>query len=147
MDMDNPYIYAAPKTESINYYLIFLIVLVGVTLGNLLSNWVTANIAAHQAKQMLLVASQEFETQSQIWQQQAQQEAARLSKFNDQQKEAATAKRTRDATGQALWRTCMEWSEAAMQLKSQTAYNGSKSHCQRYETYVKTGKLTPEFQH
>lgn len=139
--------YPKRQTEGINYFLLFAVIFSAVLLANLLSTWIAAHVAARGIEQVAQQLESDLNRELQVLAAQAQHRSTQLALEREQQQEAIKTKRTRDATGTDLWRTCMEWSEAAVSLKSRTALEGSKAHCKRYETYIKTGRLTKEIQH
>lgn len=125
--------------EPLSYVVLFFVILLGVAAGNLLSNWITARIAAYQMEKAAAAATQfmsnELKRSSEAMQAltrkvQAEAEAKRLM---DQRNRAASP------LGQILSRQCDDWRGAYQQFKSDSARIEMNRHCGRYAAYVETG--------
>lgn len=127
--------------EPISYLALLFIIVIGVTGGNLLSNWITAQVAAYAMQQAAGEASRLMREQAGR-SAAAQQEMAR--RFEGQQREQlqrARQSRAMDPTGRSLAQQCGDWSRAFEQFKSQSAQMERDKHCLRYESYLETGTL------
>ncbi len=121
------------------YVKLFVVVLLAVTGGNLLSNWITARAVEYQ----LEVAASEATAR-------LKQEAARLQQATaaaqaQSQKEAAAfaarvqQARREDKLGVKLGQACAEWTKANQELQSYTTRTEQEKACARLNAYVQSG--------
>ncbi len=118
-------------SATVNYLVLLLVIVIGVAAGNLLSNWLAAQIDAYRGHPA--AGSAKGRTG-------AAQEGTRIPMPSDAFR-AQQEQRRRDRDGVRLGQTCEEWRQAATQLKSETARDEMKKHCGLYERYVQDGVL------
>lgn len=125
--------------EPLSYVALFLVIVIGVAIGNLLSNWITARIAAYQMEKAAAAATQfmsnELKRSNEAMQALTRkvQAEAEIKRSMDQRNRAASP------LGQVLSRQCDDWRGAYQQFKSESAQIEMNRHCGRYATYVETG--------
>lgn len=61
------------QTGQTDYLLLLLVIVVGVTIGNLLSNWITARIAVYQLEQSVTEFSEQLASDHALTQQRREQ--------------------------------------------------------------------------
>jgi hypothetical protein len=127
-----------PSSDS-SYVLLFVVVLLAVTGGNLLSSWITARVVEYQ----LEVAASEASTRLKQEATRAQQAAAAAQARSLQQsaEQAAQVKLSRRANrlGTKLAQACAEWTKANQELQSYTTRTEQEKACARLSTYVQSG--------
>jgi len=122
------------------YFKLFFLVLAAVTLGNLLSTWITARVMtyrleiaaaelAHEARASEQEARQAIETQRRQSERAAQEAQARLR----------DARRS-DPTGRRLSQACAEWTRADTEMSSYTTRHERERACARLTQYVESGR-------
>lgn len=115
-------------TGKVDYFLLFIVISLGVASGNLLSTWVTARIVAYQVEQASLSLSAELNAQATKIEQQNQQ---RLLQTREQ--------RTTSQIGRFLSKNCEEWKTTHQQYESFTSQQEMDKACKRYTEYLRTG--------
>jgi hypothetical protein len=127
--------------RKINYLLLLLVIAAGVALGNLLSQWVAAEVAAlradRSASALSKSAAERAAKAAEAAVSQAQKTAAQLAGAADYAQE----QRRQDREGRRLSQTCDDWRKADAQLKTETTRAEMKKHCGLYERYVEHGVL------
>lgn len=133
--------------DRINYVTLLVVIILGVTIGNLTSNFITATYAEFQlakaAKQLNqeLQSINEQQTQKRIQQSARNQRLREERKAKQQQKDNdIKRKRMSNQLGQRLKRACEDWTNAATEFKGGTAEREMKKHCDTYYTYINTGR-------
>tara|TARA_R110000787_G_scaffold162309_7_gene275669 strand:- start:3931 stop:4365 length:435 start_codon:yes stop_codon:yes gene_type:complete len=122
--------------------LLFLIV-VGVTSGNLLSNWITAQYVAYQTE----LAAQEFSRKASAARERAESEnrerqaAARAADYQRQQQSRQL--RASSQLGKRLIRECEEWWNAANANSSKAARAEANRRCRKKDQYLDRGVWDP----
>ena len=138
-----PIIVSAPAAASPNYAAWFLVIVLGVTCGNLLSTWLVATIVEYRIQ---LVAREAFKAM-----QATTEDAARVQREAFARAESASLAelarlrqvRASDPFGIKLARECEDWKRMNQQLPSFTAAAESEKSCLRYSNYLETGQRTP----
>jgi len=129
------------ENKSINYLALLLVVVAGVVIGNLVSDWISARLAAYEGQRALAElkksAAAGADRAREIAVTQAQKAASALAN----QQEQAREQRRRDREGLRLGQTCEEWRKADAELNSQTTHAEMTKHCGVYERYVQHGIL------
>jgi hypothetical protein len=129
-----------------DYLLLWLVIISGVAIGNLVSNFITASYMEAKAKQAAVEVSAVLKDQAEKMNREtaamraANTEAAQAQL--DEQAEQQQARRRGDATGQQLSRACAEWTRAHASMNSYTTRTEMNKHCGRLERYVETGALS-----
>lgn len=123
-----------------SYLGLLIVIIVGVAVGNLLSNWITATVAERRmemAAREAVKAMQSFTAQTS----QAQIEAVqRAEAARSENQERLVQVRATDAIGVKLNRQCEDWKQMAAQMKSPTANMEAARACTRYRQYLDTGR-------
>ena len=121
---------------TINYLILLLIIVIGVTAGNLLSNWLAAQIAQYRAEQSPGGSGKPGRTAGS-----AQDASGTRVPMPSDLLRAQQDQRRRDRDGVRLGQACDEWRQAHTQLRSETARDEMRKHCSLYERYVQDGVL------
>ena len=125
---------------SVNYLLLLLVILIGVAGGNLIADWVTAQINAYRTEKTPIQPKS-----GRAGATQAQEPAGTKIPFAGDlirgQQEQARDQRRRDRDGVRLSQNCEEWRRMNAQLNSETTGAEMKRHCGIYERYVQDGIL------
>ena len=122
---------------SVNYLALLLVIILGVTAGNLLSGWISVQLASYLGKQTMADFSKSAR---------GSEGSGTLSfptpgDLIQRQQEQAREQRRRDRDGVRLGQACEEWRRADAQLKTDTTAAEARKHCGLYERYVKDGIL------
>lgn len=140
MAYDNPFDRRRAAPAAAPSYLAWLaVIIVGVTVGNLLSTYITARIAAHQAEAAMAGLQRSMQTQAGQARAAAAEAARREAARQASQQAALRDQRTDDPTGRRLWQSCADWRRADADLGSATTRAEVARHCGRFESYVSTG--------
>jgi hypothetical protein len=126
------------------YVKLFVAVLLAVTGGNLLSNWITARAVEYQ----LEVAASE--ASARLKQETARVQQAVATAQSQSQKEATAyaarvqQSRREDKVGIKLAQACAEWAKANQELQSYTTRTEQEKACARLNAYVQSGATPRE---
>ena len=127
-----------PSSE-FSYVKLFVVVLLAVTGGNLLSNWVTARVVEYQLEAAASQASAHLKQEATRAQQAAATAQARsLQEATAQAAQVQQARRA-DRVGTKLGQTCAEWTKANLELQSYTTRTEQEKACARLNAYVQSG--------
>lgn len=119
------------QSGQVDYLLLLLVVIIGVAAGNLLSNWITARVAAHQLEQSIAEFSDQVA---------AEQAASRQRQ--EQLRTQTRSERANSRTGQFLKKSCDEWTATNERYENYTSRQEMRKACDRYEDFLETG-ITP----
>jgi len=123
---------------TINYLALLLVILVGVAGGNLIADWVTAQISAYRTDKVPAKPGRAGATHA------PEPAGTKIPIAGDLirgQQEQAREQRRRDRDGVRLSQACEEWRRMNAQLNSDTTNAEMKKHCGLYERYVQDGVL------
>ena len=129
--------------EPPNYLALLFVIIIAVTVGNLLSNWITAQYTAYVLQNAATEASKVFQEQMRHLKEVQQDAARQTATAQRQQHEQLRQSRASNPAGQKLARQCADWTQTHQQLKSQYALFEKERRCQQYESYIETGILPP----
>jgi mannitol-specific phosphotransferase system IIBC component len=134
--------FLGPNTD---YFLLWLVIISGVAIGNLVSNFITAKFLEAQAAQVAsdvnaAVRQKAAEAGHAQDAQQAADEQAQEAQMA-QQLEQQRDERRSDANGQQLSRACAEWTRANTSMHTYTTQSEMNKYCARLERHVDTGVL------
>lgn len=129
------------EAPRINYFALLLVIIAGVVIGNLVSNWLTAKLAAYQAEQALAEISKSAAAGAARAQDAAVAHAQKAAAVIASQQEEVRERRRRDRDGTRLSQACEEWRRAHAQLNTATTQAEMSKHCALYERYVQSGVL------
>jgi hypothetical protein len=132
-------IVSAPTAESPNYVAWLLVIVFGVTCGNLLSTWITAAIVEYRvqlvAREALKAMQATMKNAARVQREaSARAESARLAELDRLRQVRAS-----DPHGMKLARECEDWKRMHQQFSSPTAASESDRSCRRYSHYLETG--------
>jgi hypothetical protein len=126
-----------------DYFLLWIVIISGVAIGNLASNFITASYLEAKAKQTAVEVGTALKAQAEkLDRETAAIQAARAEAAEahmDEQTAQQHAQRRADATGQELSRACAEWTRAHSSMNSYTTRTEMAKHCDRLERYLDTG--------
>ncbi len=124
-----------------SYLPLFVVVVIGVTIGNLLSNWIAAEIVEYKLQASAARAAETIrasgaeakrEAELRLRQSQAAEEAAK-----SQLREARRA----DKVGSQLSRTCADWTRANAEMNSYTTRTEKEKACSSLAQYIESGRI------
>ncbi|BCO30732.1 hypothetical protein TspCOW1_08350 [Thiohalobacter sp. COW1] len=113
---------------SVNYLLLFVIILIAVVIGNLASDWIELKWVEYQTAQAMSSLNDEMKGAAQEWHQR------KLRHQRQTQEE-----RKRSATGVKLERACTDWTRADEEYNSYTTQTGREKHCTNYRKFIQSG--------
>lgn len=127
----------------INYFALLIIITVGVTAGNLISNLITAKYIDAEVEKASVEISNELSTKPK----KALQTIKKLTKptaiENTASQEQLIEQRKLDENGIRLAKNCSEWTVAHKDMNTQTSKRGMVKYCEQYQEYIRTGTLPP----
>lgn len=123
------------------YLKLFVVILLGVTGGNLLSNWITVRVAEYRLEQTLAATQAKLKHESRQAQQAAAEAQARGQRDAEARQAAAQQARRNDRIGLKLAQACAEWTKANQELQSYTTRTEQDKACSRLNDYVQGGIL------
>jgi hypothetical protein len=116
-----------------------LVIAIGVCLGNLASNFITAAYVAIQAQVAMQEASKRMAAEQQRLEQRSMDLQQKQAEKRAEQGAAIRRQREGDVTGKELGRLCREW-EAQYERTPTPFVDGEKRKvCRRFSDYVNTG--------
>jgi len=130
-----------PREPDTNYPLLLITIIIGVTLGNLLSNFISAKVIEYQSRQAAIELNQTLQVEAQKMQAAAVQASQQNEVRMAENLEALRQQRAKDAIGIKLSQNCAEWRRADANLNSYTTHAEFTKSCNRYEQYLQTGQI------
>jgi hypothetical protein len=124
-----------------NYLALLLVVVVGVAAGNLLSDWIGAELAAYRVKQAVDEHGKSARSAPARSDDKSLLKSFSPEQLLRRQQEEAREQRRRDQDGVRLARACEQWRNADAQLRTETTGAEAKKHCALYDRYVNDGVL------
>ena len=124
-----------PVFGGANWLILWLVITLGVTSGNLLSNYITSLAIGYQLRAAFSSLSQDAEKASARIEQDLQASAERRAAEQRQQRKESDR-------GQKLARQCNEWRNAHRELDTYTTGQNVERYCGAYHEYVQTGRAT-----
>ena len=141
-----------------NYLILLLIIIAGVTVGNLLSDWISEKLNPTTANNIAIetpapvIETPELETETLIdstensnnktQQETVEPETITTPKLTQSE---LIEQRRLDKDGVRLGKTCDEWRQADADMDTPSSKRGVNKHCGDYELYLETGVITPKF--
>lgn len=122
-----------------HYLALFIVISLGVAVGNLSSNYISAQYVAYQANQAAKQYQQERAQQQEYSRQQSIEANERRKAANRAQFELDKKQRIASVKGIKLRRSCLDWERAYQQLNTETAKKKMDQSCMEYETYIHSG--------
>ena len=123
------------------YFALFLVIVLGVASGNLLSDWIRSELAAYRAKQAAAERGKAVRSAPARSDEGGILKALSPDQLLRRQQEEAREQRRRDQDGVRLARNCEQWRNADGQLRTETTRAEAKKHCGLYDRYVNDGVL------
>ena len=114
--------------KNMSYLGLFILIAAGVATGNIVSNWITARIAAYELAKAAEVMQRSMNRQ-------AEKSEAQAAEYREQTR----AQRQASALGKRLDAACKDWQNADQQMSTYTTRTESERHCSRYERFLETG--------
>ncbi|WP_028468527.1 hypothetical protein [Neptunomonas japonica] len=111
-----------------HFLALFFIITLAVTCGNLLSNYIAAQFAASELREVNAIIDL---TREQLIEQKQADAAVRQN--------TAKKQRARSEKGKAMWRSCIDWSAMHQKKQTYTTEKESKRQCAIYHHYVESG--------
>ena len=124
-----------------SYLALFAVVVAGVTIGNLASDWIGTQLVAYRADRAMAELSRSAADGAARARDSAMTHAQKAVGAVADPLEYAREQRRRDRQGTRLLQTCDEWRKAHAQLSTETTGAEMKRHCGLYERYVEHGVL------
>ena len=115
------------------YLALFITITLGVTAGNLISNYATARYTAYQLEQQAEKLAAELQTKR-------QQQQLINEELRKQAKQELVQQRQDSRKGKQLFASCQDWRSAHEQFKSDTSEQMMRKACDAYDRYVAQGK-------
>jgi len=122
-----------------NYIAWAITIAIAVVIGNLASNWITAQYAEFTAEQALQAITRATQQQADSMRNQANAIEQRNAEVQRFQLEKAQQQRAGDVTGSKLARLCEEWTRTYEQIKSGFALQERNKFCTQRDAYVNNG--------
>jgi type II secretory pathway pseudopilin PulG len=118
--------------EPVSYTLLLIVIIVGVTIGNLLSNWLTAQYAAYQIQKAAEQAGRVIQQQN---------ERMRLQSKQAQAAQQAQIRRDRENNPLArkLAQQCNDWTRSFSDTKTAYAQQEMNRRCGQLRAYIDSG--------
>jgi hypothetical protein len=132
---------AQEGNRRLSYLALFAVVAAGVTIGNLASGWIGAQLTALDAGRALADLSKSATAGAARARDAAVAQAQSAAGAAADPLEYAREQRRGDRQGVRLYQTCDEWRKAHAQLKTETTSAEMKRHCGLYDRYVEHGVL------
>lgn len=126
-----------------NYAVWLLVIVLGVTSGNLLSTWLIATVVEHRVQLAAREAAKAMQASTERAARVRREALARAESERLAALDRLRQARGSDPFGVKLARECEDWKRMAQQLPSATAESESERSCLRYGRYVETGRRSP----
>ncbi len=123
------------------YLALFLIIVLGVVSGNLISDWLRSELAAYRTKQAPPERGKPARGSSTRSDVDSVLKALSPDQLLRRQQEETKEQRRRDPEGVRLARNCEQWRNADGQLRTETTHSEARKHCGIYDRYVNDGVL------
>ena len=123
---------------------LFVVILLGVAGGNLLSNWITAKMIEYRMNQAALELTDQLRAQAAQFAREAGAQASR-TRIDDQAMGVQVREQRRnDRIGSKLAQACTDWTKAQSDLNTYTTRTERDRWCGRLSDYVERGALPTE---
>lgn len=144
--------YPEPVPSSTKWIILFFVIFLGVTAGNLTSNWITAKVAEYQLKKSLEAISKQLKIDTERSKQEQEQLKIRNARIAEEQKrhqqqQAEARKReqekkrqdaeARKVTRQKQIQTCQFWIEEYAKTRSEVDMHHRNNACRDAQTTTK----------
>jgi hypothetical protein len=124
----------------VNYIALLIIVTIGVTAGNLLSNWIIASYLSAEVENASVEISKALSKKKKN-QKIINKPIKPMITEDVPNQQLLIEQRKQDKDGIRLANNCSEWTLAHNDMQTQASERGMKKHCGQYEDYIKTGEL------
>ena len=126
-----------------NYIALLIVIILGVTAGNLISAWLTnedveteSNQASAEKSKSVVVKGKNVDAE-----QDSNDPVKPTIAANLEDQDQLMKQRKYDPDGSRLAKICNDWRKADEEMDTQTTKIESAKHCEIYEKYVRTGEL------
>ena len=124
-----------------NYIALLIVIIVGVTAGNLISTWLTTKTVESESNHASAESPKEIATKAKEKKQESNNQVEPIIAEDDSTQEQLMKQRRYDPNGSRLAKNCNEWRQANKDMNTQTSKLGMTKHCDIYDEYVRTGVL------
>ena len=124
-----------------NYLGLLIVIIIGVTASNLISNWITTKSIEMEASEAPVVLPKDISRNAKEKKQEGIDLMEPTIVEDPVPQEQLIKQRKYDDNGSRLAKNCNEWREADKAMNTQTTKREVAKHCEIYEKYVKTGEL------
>ena len=131
-----------PKPQP-NYIALLAVIIFGVAIGNLVSNWVTAKIIEYKVERTAQELNKELVEQARNTKAFANANAEQQATTRKMQEQQIIEQRRTDKIGSRLAQSCTEWKKADNEMVTYTTKRETEKHCSSYESYLLTGVIPP----
>lgn len=143
--------YHAPASPPARWIILFFVIFLGVTAGNLTSNWITAKVAEYQLKKSLEAMSKQLKIDAERSKQEQEQLKIRNARIAEeqrrhQQQQTDARKReqekkrqdaeARKATRQKQIQTCQFWIEEYAKTRTEVDMHHRNNACKNAEIKI-----------
>jgi hypothetical protein len=125
----------------INYITLLIVIIIGVTAGNLLSQWIANKFLDSESKVEIAEISNSVPQKTNKPINDTAQSEKPLETIDTASQAELMAVRKQDENGIRLAKKCQEWKVAHKDMQTQTSERGMIKHCEAYEEYINTGSL------
>jgi len=129
--------------RQVDYLVLFIVIALGVTVGNLFSNWVTAKITLYQIEQATVAFNEELTVYNKAQEsrlvENQRTNIAKQQQNIQRQKDKIQTERANSRTGQFLAKSCEEWKATHQRYNNYTAQQEMQKACKQYQQYIDTG--------
>jgi len=129
------------RKEEVDYFFLLITIVVGVTIANLLSNFITAKVVTYQAQQAAIEVGRVLQNQAKATQAATREAVQQSIAQQEAAQRVLQQQRASDANGIKLSQSCAEWRRAEANLNSYTTRTEAAKFCNRYDRYVQTGQI------
>ena len=123
-----------------HYLALFIVISLGVAVGNLSSNYISAKYVAYQANQAAKELQKERVKQQEYFRQQSIEANEWRQAANRAQFEMDKKQRIASVKGIKLRRSCLDWEKAYKQLNTETTKKKMDQSCMEYDRYIHSGR-------
>lgn len=126
----------------INYLALLIVIILGVSGGDLISNWITAKYINAEVGKTTAEISKELSTIPKKALQTTKKQTKPTVIEDTTSQEQLIEKRKLDDNGIRLAKNCSEWTVAHKDMQTQTSERGMNKHCDLYQKYINSGSLS-----
>jgi len=125
----------------LHYLTLFFIISIGVTTGNLLSNTITGIYVDMKLRQATSELNKSLNISTAVLKRNLEANNIKRKREKEIKNIQSMEARDRSTLGRQLMRECEDWIVAKKKTPGYTTELESKKKCERYDTYIRTGRL------